>query len=115
MSEVLRPLLHRDKTFLKELYESDSIVKSKRIINFATDSELNTLWKYLHYLSNGEIKIKKEHFEKVKETHIRFLKKNFEPKKSVQNLNQMPRKNKLQKFYKLTKNFTHILAPLFKQ
>ena len=32
--EQLKTCLQRDKTFLKELFESDSVVKSKRILNF---------------------------------------------------------------------------------
>jgi len=58
---------------------------------------------------------KKEHFEKVKDTQIKYMKKTFETKKSIQNLNHLPRKEKLQKLYKLTAIFPDILTPLFKQ
>ena len=51
-----KALLIRDKEFLKQLYDSDNSAKSKRILYFASDSQLNTLTKFLHLTSTGEIK-----------------------------------------------------------
>ena len=60
--EQLKSYLIRDKGFLKQLYEGPNPLKNKKVLTCADDSELNTLIKYLHYLSNGEIKMKKECF-----------------------------------------------------
>ena len=113
--EQLKTYLQRDKQFLKELYESDSLVKSKRILNFANDAELSTLIKYLHFVSNGEIPIKKQHFEAVAKNHLKSVKKKFDKKKSVQDLLQNSRKVKLVVIIKLIPSFSNLLAPLFNQ
>ena len=60
--EQLKNLMVRDKLFLKELYEGNDIEQKKQILNFASDSKLNTLIKFLHFLTNGDIKIKKRKF-----------------------------------------------------
>lgn len=72
----MKQCLVRDKSFLRELYESNNSVKSKRILNFASDLKLNTVIKFLHFLANGEIKIKQENFEAlVTFKRLGFLKK----------------------------------------
>ena len=114
-TEQMKQLLHRDKLFLKEVYESDSISKSKRILNFVNDNEMNTLCKYLHFLSNGEIKIKKTNFEAIGKKHIQVMKKSFESKKNFQKVNQISRKDKMKVLLKLIPVYNHILAPLFNQ
>ena len=113
--EQMKQLLQRDKQFLKELYESESVSKSKRIINFASDGELNTLCKYLHFLSNGDIKIKKHNFEAVSKKQMFLIRKSFESKKVTQNFFQTERKRKIQILLKLISAFSHLLAPLFNQ
>ena len=113
--EQLKNCLQRDKQFLKELYESDSVVKSKRILNFANDAELSTLIKYLHFVSNGEIPIKKHNFEGVAKKHLQNIKKNFEKKNNVQELLQNSRKAKLVLIVKLIPSFSHLLSPLFNE
>ena len=52
----MKSYLIRDKGFLKELYEGNNPLKNKKVLQSAEDSELNTLIKFLHFLSNGEIK-----------------------------------------------------------
>ena len=111
--EQLKPLLHRDKVFLKELFISDSAAKSKRILTFASDSELNTLCKYLHFLSNGAIKIKKVNFENITSRKMSIVKSHFESKKNFQNLNLFMRKDKLKVLLKLVPCFSDLLNPLF--
>ena len=60
-SEQLRfkNYLIRDKEWLESLYTSTNTLQAKRLLNFASDTKLDTLIKYLHYLSNGAIKIKR--------------------------------------------------------
>ena len=113
--EHLKSLLQRDKTVLKELYLSNSKSKSKNILTFASDSELNTLMKYLHFVSNGVIPIKKHNFEAVEPKYLSAVKKHFEKKASLQNNLNSNRKNKLSVVIKLIPSFNHLLAPLFNQ
>jgi hypothetical protein len=81
-SEQFKSQLVRDKLFLKELYLSKSSSKSKRLLYFASDPEIATLLKYLHFVSNGEIKIKKANFEALRNYHLNTIKKNFEKKQN---------------------------------
>ena len=61
--ESVKQCLIRDKGFLRELYESNNSNKTKSLLNSASDIKLTTLIKFLHFLANGEIPIKKENFE----------------------------------------------------
>ena len=62
-TQTLRSYLIRDKGFLKSLYEGENKVKNNRILMVACDTKLNTLIRLLHFITNGEIKIKRENFE----------------------------------------------------
>ena len=64
--DQMKSLLLRDKGFLKLLYEGNNPLKNKKVLQTAEDSELNTLIKFLHFLSNGEITVKKNNFKKSK-------------------------------------------------
>lgn len=113
--DQFKSLLQRDKTFLKELYESDSFPKSKRLLNFANDNELNTLIKYIHFISNGEIKIKKENFQVLSTKHVKLIRKKFETKSTLQKLLQDSRKAKTTMLNKLLPVLSNLLTPLFKE
>jgi len=110
---VLRSLLLRDKQFLKELYECQSTSHSKTILNFASDAKLNTLIKFLFMVSNGHIKIKKEHFDKLSGRHIKLFKKHLDSKVGLQRLLSEDRKSKLQYLYKFNTCLSHLLYTLF--
>ena len=74
--ENVKQCLVRDKSFLRELYESPNSLNTKRILQFASDLKLNTVIKFLHFLSNGEIKIKKQNFDAlISLKRLGFLKK----------------------------------------
>ena len=65
--ETVKGQLQRDKEFLRELFQTDDVNKSKQVLVFASDSKLNTLLKFLHFLTVGDIKIlKSERKEKLK-------------------------------------------------
>ena len=68
-----KTLLIRDKQWLGELYLATNILQSNRILNFATDTKLDTLIRYFHFLSNGAIKIKAASFESIRKSHISYL------------------------------------------
>ena len=111
--EQFKSILQRDKQFLKELFESNSVSKSKNILSFASDAELNTLIKYIHYVSSGEIKIKKNNFDAIGHRILAFIRKNFEKKSALQKVNQSLRKDKIKLLFKLVPSFSNLLAPLF--
>ena len=46
-----KTLLIRDKQWLGELYLATNILQSNRILNFATDTKLDTLIRYFHFQS----------------------------------------------------------------
>jgi hypothetical protein len=74
--ENVKSCLVRDKAFLRELYESNNSQNTKKLLTSASDLKLNTVIKFLHFLSNGEIKIKKQNFDAlVTLKRFRFLKK----------------------------------------
>jgi len=109
----MKALLLRDKEFLKSLYESQSLPHAKNILNFASDAELNTLIKFLHLVSNGHIKMKKEHFHALEKKHLSLIKKHFEPKAAFQRLLKGERKVKINVLMKFGNIFHQILFTLF--
>lgn len=79
MSEdILKAMLIRDKGFLYSLYEGPNILKNKRILLNASDSQLNTLLRYLHFVASGKIPIKKANFEKIPPSKLKLIKKQLE-------------------------------------
>ena len=112
----VKALLLRDKGFLKELYEGDNPIKNKRVIQTADDSELNTLIKFLHFLSNGEIKMKKENFQKIQAAHkLKLLTKSVEKKSKAMKLIQRPRKFKIKFLNQLLRLYPALLDCLFNE
>ena len=113
--DQFKECLIRDKLFLKELYESNDQAKSKRILQSADDSQISTLLKYFNFLSNGEIKIKKIHFESIEKRYLVHVKKNFEKKAVFKLLMKKTRSEKLKVLQKLSSKFGFLLAPLFNE
>ena len=114
--ESVKQYLQRDKEFLRELYLSDNLYKVKTILNGASDLKLNTLIKFLHFLSNGEIRIKKENFDKIKSSkRLQFIKKNVEAKAALQRLLKGERKIKLKFLIHLNSIYPFLLYCLFNE
>ena len=114
-TERFKSYLQRDKDWLNQLYCSPNSQNDKRILNFASDAKLDTLIKYLHFLSNGIIKIRRQSFESIEDKHYRAVKKHFEAKSSVRRLLKFERQNKLKTLQKLAGSFSHLLYPLFNE
>ena len=114
--ESVKQCLQRDKEFLRELYVSDNLYKVKTILNGASDLKLKTLIKFLHFLSNGEIRIKKENFEKIKSSkRLQLKKKNVEAKAALQRLLKSERKAKLKFLIHLNTIYPFLLYCLFNE
>jgi hypothetical protein len=112
----VKTLLVRDKIFLRTLYTSDNLVKSRRILTIADDTQLDTLLHYLHFLANGLIKIKKHNFDVLENARkITYIKNKLETKSKFLKLLTQPRKNKLQFLTKLCPVMGNILYALFNE
>ena len=84
----LRLLFLKNKQFLKNLYEGQSLINNN-IISFASDNALNVLVRVLHLIVNGTIPMRKNDFDAVKKSKkFGSLRKNFESKSAfLQTLN----------------------------
>jgi hypothetical protein len=112
--EGMKSLLIRDKGFLRELYEGPNPLKNNRVLNGASDSQLNTLLKFLHFLSNGEIKMKKENFEILeKAKKLKLIKLKVEKKTHLKTILKAERKDKLKFLNKLCNLYSALLSTLF--
>lgn len=111
----MKNLLQRDKLFLKSLYEANCVPECKRIIQFASDSKLETLIRFLHLISNGDIKIKKENFNALQKKHLKLIKKHLEKKASVQKLLQDERQVKLKILNKFCDVYPQLTYTLFNE
>lgn len=109
----MKALLIRDKDFLVSLYASKSSAQAKHILAVTSDSKINTLIKFIHFLANGEIKVKKEHFDALTNAHMKSVKKHFESKASVQRLLSSERQTKFQILTKFCPIFNQLLYTLF--
>ena len=112
-SETLKPLLLRDKHFLEELYMSQSIPAQRRIVTFASDQKLKTIIKVIHCISNGEIKVKREHFEQISKRFVTILRRQFERKASLNRLLNSEREVKVKLLNKVCPILKFLLYPLF--
>jgi hypothetical protein len=114
--KLMRSFLIRDKGFLKELYIGVESSKNKRILYFAEDGQLNTLIKYLHFLANGEIEIKKSIFEIIEKSNkLKVITKKVESSQSMENLVKGLRSQKLLFLNQLTDIYSALLYPLFNE
>jgi hypothetical protein len=114
--DILKSCLIRDKGFLKQLYQEPNVVQNKKVLQTADDTELNTLIKYLHFLSNGEIPTKKSNFEAIKESKKQVLiTKKVEKKSNVVKLLKSSRVDKLKFLFQLVKIYQNLLYPLFNE
>lgn len=108
-----KQMLVRDKQWLKELYESDTDINIKRLLNFASDAKLETLMKFIHLISNGEIKMTRENFDKIEKRQLKIIKKEFESKRAIKRLLQSERSVKIRQLNKLVKSMRLLLFTLF--
>ena len=114
--ETVKGQLVRDKQFLRQLYETRDQPKVKHLLTFASDGQLNTLIKFLHFLSTGEITIRKENFEEIsKSRKIQVLKNFVEKKSAVQQMLKTERKIKLNFLNKLSSVYPFLLFCLFNE
>lgn len=110
-----RSFLLRDKEWLEELYTANSALRCRKLLLFASDSKLDTLMKYLHYLSNGDITIKKSNFDALQKKHLNIIKRAFESKQALNHNLRQEREQKLKILHKLAPVFQLLLYSLFNE
>ena len=114
--EVFKNYLIRDKGFLKSLYEGEDKNQKFRILNVASDTKLNTLIRFLHFLSNGEIKIKKANFDVLQSNRkLNLIKRQVEKKAALARLLKSERQEKLKFLKKLCGVYSALLYCLFNE
>ena len=112
--ENLKSLLIRDKQFLKSLFETSNVFKNKHLVNTADDAHLDTLIKYLHFVTNGKIFINRQNFEVIRKTKkIKILQKFVESENSTLMLLNGTRRQKVQFLLKLTSVYVNLFYGLF--
>jgi len=112
--DVLKACLIRDKGFLKQLYQEPDYTKNRKTLQTADDCELNTLIKYLHFLSNGEIPMKKNNFQAIKESKKQaVITKTVEKKSRALVMLKGSRVTKLKFLLQLIKIYSFLLYPVF--
>jgi hypothetical protein len=101
---------------LRSLYDGPNPLKNKRILNAANDSQLNTLIRYLHFVTTGQIKIKKENFDILQQNKkLQLIKQKVEKKFQLNRLLQSDRAHKLQFLNRLSNIYGAILYILFNE
>ena len=114
--EHVKSYLIRDKGFLKALYESENHLTKRRILQHSDDSKLNTLIKYLHFVSNGEIHMTSKNFAVIKESKkLPLIVKTVEQKRKAIVFLQASRETKLKFLLKLCYIYSELLYALFNE
>jgi len=108
-----KALLVRDKLWLENLYSSTSLTQRKQLLVNASDKKLDTLIKFLHLLTTGEIKMHKKNFQALKKHNINFLKRVFEKKATYKRLLASEREDKLKSLKKILSILPFLLYTLF--
>lgn len=112
--QILKSLLIRDKAFIRSLYDGPNPLKNRRLLNGASESQLNTLIKFIYYVCNGQISIDALDFQSIKKKRkLSFLKKNFENKTQVVELLYKELQFKKQLLLQLSTIYPNLLATLF--
>lgn len=112
---TLRNLFIRDKGFLKSLYDNTT-VENRRILSYTSDTQLNTLLKYLHVVSNGQIPMSKNNFDQiVNHKKLSLIKRHTEKKANLIASLHMSRDAKLKFLNQLSKIYNPILYALFNE
>lgn len=113
-NDPLKELLVRDKAFLKALANGPNVEKNNDVLENATDYELDTILKYLHYVANGKISISKANFALIlKSKKLGLIRKTIEKNGSLKKMLQNNRKLKIGFLLKLSSIMPFLLYGLF--
>lgn len=111
---ILKSQLVRDKEFLRQIYSGPNLIKNKRVLTSASDNELNTLLRYLFFVTNGDIQINAENFAQIKKMKkISLLHHKLSNKADFQNFINGPRMLKIDFILKLSSALPYLMYGLF--
>lgn len=111
----MKPLLLRDKEFLKSLYDAGSRPSALSKLKSASDQKLNTLLKFIHMVANGDIKIRHSDFQALQKKHLQAIRARIERKESLRKLLNDERLAKLKVLSVFGGVFHELLYTLFNQ
>ena len=105
----LRNHMLMNKTFLMELYNSNSMTSRKLLVS-ANDTQIKMLLQIIYCVTNGLIPLNKNSFQGLSLSRkTKFLSKNFGSKVSLKNALKGSRKEQHDVLFKLASAFPHIL------
>jgi hypothetical protein len=109
---ALRKWLLEEKSFLCDLSGSHRL-RVRHILNLASTEQLKLLVHVLYHLTNGEMPLKKQHFEDIiRSKKLNILKQEFGTKKLIDSLLEKPRAVILERLYKVQSVIAHVCANL---
>lgn len=110
----LRQLLIQNKSFLKAIYEAESIKQKKSLLLNSSIDEVNILLHILFSITQGNIPIKRENFELLKKSKkLIFLHKQFENNAKFNKIMSATLKEKISLLMKFISVYSTLLFPLF--
>ena len=112
----LRTYLMRDKEFLQSIFKSKSLLETCQILRNSDYTKLNTLIKYLHFYSTGEVYLEAQTYNQILNEYSavdNYLRRTLRDKKKTIILLKCPKATKLKFLFKLRKIYPYILYPVF--
>jgi len=106
----LRHLLIQHRSFLSNLFKQDNVVK---ILNHASDSELNVLLKLLHLINLGYLPLKEKHHEVIVRSKREKKLEQFESRRFLTEKLKSSREEKLKLLKQFAKLFSILLHHIF--
>lgn len=108
----LRHLLIQHKEFLFNLFKQTNVIK---ILNHASDTQLNVLLKLLHLINQGHIPLQQKHHELVVRSKREKKLNQFESRQFLRQKLKSSREEKLKLLKQFAKLFAILLHHLFNQ
>jgi 2-oxoglutarate dehydrogenase complex dehydrogenase (E1) component-like enzyme len=110
--DILRRRLLKEKNYFHKLFKSD-LKDRVNIIGSISNNQQTSLIHYLHKLTNGLVRMKREDFEELaSKKKINYLRKRVESKKALKNA--LSDKTKSNQFLrKLSSVIPILLRPMF--
>lgn len=110
----LRNLMLNEKKLLKTLYEPALYKNKKQILMKSNENQLDVIIYILYFIVEGEIPLKKNHFETLKANKkLSFINSHLNSNAKLQILLKSNFKNKVNFLIKLVRSFENLFFFLF--
>lgn len=106
----LRHLLIQHKDFLYNIFKQANVIK---LLNHASDSELNVLFRLLFLINHGHIPLNKNHQVVISRSRREKKLLQFESRQFLRSKLKSPREEKLKSLKQFAKLFSVLLHHLF--